>query len=57
MKPWYRSWTLCANAAVVGLAYWFRGSTFYVDPLWFVWAIAGLNIALRMRTSEAVRWR
>lgn len=52
MKPWWRSKTLWANAAIVGLAYWFRGSAFYVDPLWFVWIIAGMNIGLRCVSSH-----
>jgi hypothetical protein len=54
MKRWYLSKTIAANALVLALAYWFRYSGFYVDPLWFVWTIALINIGLRLITRHAL---
>jgi len=52
MKRWYLSKTIAVNVAVLLLAYWFRWSTFYVDPMWFVWLVAIANIGLRLVTRH-----
>lgn len=57
MKAWYQSKTVAANGLIVGLAYWFRASDFYVDPMRFVVAIALTNIALRAATRVPLYWR
>ncbi|MEO8678135.1 MAG: hypothetical protein ABI665_03760 [Vicinamibacterales bacterium] len=57
MKRMYLSKTIAANVLVIALAYWFRFSSFYVDPMWFVWTIAAVNIGLRLVTRQPVAWR
>lgn len=57
MKPFWHSKTLAANLGLALLAWWFQRSEFYVDPLWFVWVIAGVNIVLRLVTSTGLVYR
>jgi len=57
MKDWFLQKTLVVNAAVIALAYWFRGSSFYVDPMVFVWVVAVANLVLRVGTRQALRFR
>jgi len=54
MKRRYLSKTIWTNVLILALAYWFRWSDFYVDPMWFVWAVALANIGLRLVTRHAL---
>ena len=56
MKRKRHSRTLWANVGVALLATWFDRSDFYVSPLWFIWAIALLNLWLRLVTRHPVQW-
>jgi len=53
-KSWYRSKTLWFNAAVLALAYVIDQSDAYVNPLWFLWLNAAVNIGLRAVTRAAL---
>ena len=57
MKRWYRSKTVGANVAIVGLAAWCRTSAIYVDPFVFIVAMAVLNLGLRGVSRDRITWR
>lgn len=54
MKAWYNSKTLWFNASVLALAYAIDQSEVYVNPLWFLWLNAVINIGLRVVTNAAL---